>query len=278
MLFFVFFAGAAHLNSKKGKISHWNVAKERWAVMLQGKEEIIAIKPENLVLAGVANLEPLCEPVMAKWQLNSMGCSDDCETQSVLCVRMARANHSCKPNAEHNHVPQFRVKTLVAISEICVGEEITISYAAHDDMAGDATGEFCRMMLKIQWDITCPPACVCSDVKRAAMIKEGRELDKIIFKRTSQGDSKGAFLAAKNLLRIHNELSPSSFGNGRMRASYDAFQAGIMRRESVKEASDILRASLESAIAHEGPFSDKVVSFAAYVKAPNTHRNYLGGK
>jgi len=246
--------------------------------MLQGKEEIIAIKPENLVLAGVANLEPLCEPVMAKWQLNSMGCSDDCETQSVLCVRMARANHSCKPNAEHNHVPQFRVKTLVAISEICVGEEITISYAAHDDMAGDATGEFCRMMLKIQWDITCPPACVCSDVKRAAMIKEGRELDKIIFKRTSQGDSKGAFLAAKNLLRIHNELSPSSFGNGRMRASYDAFQAGIMRRESVKEASDILRASLESAIAHEGPFSDKVVSFAAYVKAPNTHRNYLGGK
>ena len=231
--------------------------------MLQGKEEIIAIKPENLVLAGVANLEPLCEPVMAKWQLNSMGSSDDCEKQSVLCVRMARANHSCKPNAEHNHVPQFRVKTLVAISEICVGEEITISYAAHDDMAGDATGEFCRMMLKIQWDITCPPACVCSDVKRAAMIKEGREL---------------AFLAAKNLLRIHNELSPSSFGNGRMRASYDAFQAGIMRRESVKEASDILRASLESAIAHEGPFSDKVVSFAAYVKAPNTHRNYLGGK
>ena len=38
------------MNDKKGKISHWNEAKDRWAVILEGEEEARAVKPENLML------------------------------------------------------------------------------------------------------------------------------------------------------------------------------------------------------------------------------------
>jgi hypothetical protein len=49
-------AGAKHLNGHKGKISHWNEAKERWAVVLQGQEEAMAVKAENLQLIKHADL------------------------------------------------------------------------------------------------------------------------------------------------------------------------------------------------------------------------------
>ena len=112
-------------------------------IPVQREEEMTAINAQNLVLGGVADLEPICEIMMARCQINTLCCYSECETHSVLFVRMTRANLFCKPNAPHNHVPKFQIKTLEATRDISVEDVITYVYAARDNTAGIVTEEFC---------------------------------------------------------------------------------------------------------------------------------------
>jgi len=112
-------------------------------IPVQGEEEMTGINAQNLVLGGVEDLEPICEIMMARCRINKLGCYSECETHSVLFVRMTRANLFCKPNAPHNHVPKFQIKTLEASRKINVVDVITYVYAARDNTAGIVTEEFC---------------------------------------------------------------------------------------------------------------------------------------
>jgi len=80
---------------QKGKVA---------AIPVQGKEEIIAINTKNLVVAGVADLEPICESMMARWQVNTLGCLSECETQSALFVGITGHEQATLANQTHSTI------------------------------------------------------------------------------------------------------------------------------------------------------------------------------
>ena len=85
---------------QKGKVA---------AIPVQGKEEIIAINIKNLVVAGVADLEPICKSIMARWQVNILGCLSECETQSALFVGITGHEQATLANQTHSTIMRHRI-------------------------------------------------------------------------------------------------------------------------------------------------------------------------
>jgi len=57
----------------------------------------------------VADLTPHNGSLAMKYDLNSLTCGKDDDEESVLCLRIARANHSCAPNATHYYDNSVKV-------------------------------------------------------------------------------------------------------------------------------------------------------------------------
>ena len=58
---------------------------------------------------------------------------------AVICPKMARANHSCRPNAEFVSRLDLDEQHLVTIYPIAEGEEITINYMDMDEEGTETT-------------------------------------------------------------------------------------------------------------------------------------------
>ncbi|ORY51036.1 SET domain-containing protein, partial [Rhizoclosmatium globosum] len=52
---------------------------------------------------------------------------------SDLCVRISRANHSCRPSAMYSWNDSLQKEVLYAVRPIWEGDEITVEYNAHTD-------------------------------------------------------------------------------------------------------------------------------------------------
>jgi hypothetical protein len=85
----------------------------------------------------IADLMPLEGSATDNFQLNALGCGE--LDKSVLCVRIARANHACDGNASHFYDETFDVKILFAERDIQQGEEICINYVAFTDYSDSAS-------------------------------------------------------------------------------------------------------------------------------------------
>jgi len=80
----------------------------------------------------------------------------------AMFIAMARVNHSCVGNCDHQYVPELNVLMLVAIRPIAANEEITYSY-----LPRVVTAER-RAALAAQWAFTCHCADGCGGGARGA--------------------------------------------------------------------------------------------------------------
>jgi hypothetical protein len=58
---------------------------------------------------ALQDLMPLNGNLQDKIQLNRLGCGDGDSLEFALCLRLARANHSCAPNAAHIYDESMKV-------------------------------------------------------------------------------------------------------------------------------------------------------------------------
>jgi len=102
--------------------------KEIHRVSSEERELFLSLSDKRDAEEDKFDLTPYC----GIFSTNAMTYGDD----AVLCPTMARANHSCRPNAEFIARPDLGEQHLVTNYMIKEGEEITISYLS---MAGEGS-------------------------------------------------------------------------------------------------------------------------------------------
>lgn len=128
---------------------------ERCEEFLDKEMERLSSEDRELFL----NLSDRREPEEDKFDLNpycgifytnAMTYEDD----AILCPRMARANHSCRPNAEFISRPDLVEQHLVTNYMIKEGEEITINYMSQAEEGSD-TKETRQAYLRTSYGFQC---------------------------------------------------------------------------------------------------------------------------
>ena len=141
---------------------------------IASRSRILVDKPRTITFRAVRDLEPLEGPLYRKERLNSFGVS---ESESLLCLRVARINHDCRPNASQVFDADMGVMIVVANRDIAAEEEICISYLNSLGRNGSYDLESGRSLLMEKWGIRCPPNCGCYDSKFQSLIRNCRNLD-----------------------------------------------------------------------------------------------------
>ncbi|XP_037045718.1 uncharacterized protein LOC119081081 [Bradysia coprophila] len=177
---------------------------------------------------GVKDLMPLNGSYEEKFILNRVGISNG---DLILCLRIARVNHDCKPNADHRYDETFKAVVLFAQRDIAKGEEITICYQQFHDIAGNMSASTSRSALQDKWSIVCPEDCFCYDTQMQTLIARSRELDGRIYSVARQGYSQQALELVNELMGCH-EILGSSFLN-KERTLNDGFQIALKSKDTV---------------------------------------------
>lgn len=222
---------------------------------------------------GTAELEPSGGALDHKFDLNSMGTGGG---ESVLCLRMARANHACAPNASHFSLNPFNVKVLLADKPILAGEEICIGYTTFLDFESDSPNlspGARRQLLQGKWGIVRPADCACRDVQLIEKAKEARSLDASIMDLASSRQFDRALMAVKRLVKLEQELSAAL--QTQARTQYDGFQVAVCRRSTLPQAMGYIRRAYELAVAVGGTEWRDAVRYKELVERPESHRNCL---
>lgn len=222
---------------------------------------------------GVKDLMPHDGSYQDKLLLNSIGLGDGDDGDGALCLRISRANHDCKPNADHWYDKTFKAVVLFAVRDIAQGEEITITYQLSDDITIDMSAQMGRMILKNKWGITCPKDCSCYDENMKKLRDRSRELDKQIFALASEGKSQQALEYVKELINNHKILGSSMLNQ--QRTLYDGFQIAVMRKSSLGAAKKYIKEVYSIMSAVLSPQSSEVQEKKRMLDDITAHRNYL---
>jgi hypothetical protein len=121
---------------------------------------------------GFEKLEPSNESNSQKFDLNCIAGS-----KTSLCLRIARVNHSCSPNAAYILDKKLKVGILFAERDIKAGEEITISYVSFKNFSQKLSAKKIRMKLKKKWNIDCPADCDCRNAAKWDQFVKARDMD-----------------------------------------------------------------------------------------------------
>lgn len=219
---------------------------------------------------GVGDLLPHDASLEEKWELNRMGTLIG---KSVLALRIARANHSCNPNASHYYDENNGLKILVANRDITEGEEICISYTNYGDITGDVTVEDHREVLHRKWGITCPSSCFCADPEIMKSIEQAKVLDFAIMDFGRNGNIATAIEVGNDLLEYHRQHSS---GHASLtRTYYDLFQICITQRHSLPEGLRFLREAYNLSRQSTGAYSDSTLKYASLLDDPSRHNAFL---
>lgn len=222
---------------------------------------------------SVAALEPKGGGLRQKLELNELGCGE--EELPVLCIRLSRANHSCRDNASHWYDSKFQVKVLTAVREIQPGEEISISYTHFDNFSNFLTPEKSRSILQQKWGIVCPSDCLCRNEVFLKKLGEATELDRSIFQLISQcrPNPDLALVKVERLLKMEEELDAQPMS--RYRTLHDAFQVAVMQGKTLSKARAFARRAYEIAASVVHPTSHDAVNLKNLAEDPSSHPNYL---
>lgn len=220
--------------------------------------------------AAIKDLMPIDGSFQQKFDLNGIGLGNG---NSALCLRISRANHDCKANADHWYDETFNVVILYSEREILEGEEICINYQLHSDISVNVSAELARAVLQNKWGITCPMNCFCYEKDIEKLIAKSREIDEKIIRLASQGKPLEAFDLANQLIRNHEILGSCTLN--KTRTLYDGFQVGIMKKKNVKSAKQLIEKLYEFQSAILSPDSNVVKETERLMNDVTSHRNYL---
>jgi hypothetical protein len=227
------------------------------------------------VTQEIGLLEPLGASISDIYRLNMVASNSDQGEEGGICVRMSRANHSCRANAYHHYVQKYNVKVLYIGAPVSKGEEILISYV--DFLSPERTRVPASMVLQGKWGITCPPECRCQDEKFLELAREIQELDTQILNFGSMGQANAAYHAAETLLARLTTLQAGGpvFVTIWTRALYDLFQIGIMSRKNRKAGIEHLKKAATLKIVTHGLDDVETQKYIRYSENPSSHRNYM---
>lgn len=115
-------------------------------------KQVLALTPDEreLVFNLTDSRDPLDPSYLGVFYTNDMNYDGD----AVLCPVMARANHSCRPNAEFVTRKDLGIQHLVTMYLIKEGEEVLINYMAQKD-EGSETRDVRRSYLREWYDFQC---------------------------------------------------------------------------------------------------------------------------
>lgn len=133
--------------------------------LIKSQTRIMVDRPRQITFPAVQDLEPLSGTLVEKERLNSFVVGADEDTNSVLCLRVARINHSCNPNSSQIFDADMGVMIVIANRDIQEGEEICISYLNSLGRNSPHSPKTGRILLRDKWDIECPTDCSCYDSK-----------------------------------------------------------------------------------------------------------------
>lgn len=218
---------------------------------------------------AIADLMPASGTLKQKFELNSLSCGPDVD-QSVVCLRLSRANHSCRANAGHIYDSKHGVKVLFAERGIKAGEEICIAYVAFNDFSLSKERAQADALFLRKWGIICPEDCACKELVLLELVEEGRRLDRDIMARAS---NPGNINLVKRLLQIHDEVRTSWISKNR--TLYDGFQVAISRRRTLQQGMEWIKKSHEINVAMTCESSDESEKSKQYLKNPRLHMGYL---
>ncbi|KAG4077672.1 hypothetical protein HA402_015715 [Bradysia odoriphaga] len=221
---------------------------------------------------GVKDLLPVNGSFGDKFFLNCIGLGEN-DGGSCLCLRISRANHDCKPNADHWYDETFKAVVLFAQRNIAEGEEITINYQLFDDISGNVSAATSRSVLQNKWGIVCAKDCFCYNTQMQTLIARSRELDEKIFNLASQAKSQQALELVKQLL-VNHEILGSSYLN-KKRTLYDGFQVAVMRKNTLGAAKKYIKEVYAILSAVLSPESSLVKDKKRLMDDITTHSNYL---
>ena len=121
---------------------------------------------------GIAELSPVNGTLRQKFENNELGGDlRNHNGNNYVALRIARANHSCTPNAAHIYCDTTNCEILYTCRDIQEGEEICISYRflTHIEKPSEYVGltleeEFqsIKETIKVSWGFSCPSNCACS--------------------------------------------------------------------------------------------------------------------
>jgi hypothetical protein len=120
-----------------------------------------------------ADLEPSGGTTSQKFDLNCIGS----QKSPSICLKIARVNHSCSPNASYILDEKFKVGILFAERDIIAGEEITVSYISFKNLSQKLSAESFRQELNKKWAIDCPAECDCRDTGKWQQYVKARAMD-----------------------------------------------------------------------------------------------------
>lgn len=227
----------------------------------------------NVTSKAIHSLMPANATTIEKFRLNALGGGD--EDQSMLCLRIARANHACDANASHYLDDTKLVKVLFAERDIKEGEEICINYSAFLDLSKSMSSAVSRQVLQQKWNIRCPADCWCYRSDIACLVEEGRRLDSAVDDRPIDSPSSAllGIKRAERLLCIHEDIHSSWIT--KLRTLYDGFQVAVLQRKTLPQAKEFIEKACEIQSTIFTPKSVDAMKYETWVKHPEQHRNYL---
>jgi len=212
---------------------------------------------------------------------------ENMEGQMAVALRIARVNHSCKPNAATIYDETARVAILFALDNIEPGEEISICYYSpffkleSNQVIPDINPEWSleeelnfvkNRMLFITYGITCSPDCSCYDPVIRSLIQEGRRLHDTVTTLARQHNIKEALAVGEKLLDVHRRLNVSWIYRGY--THFLLFQMGIGRSEMIPKAMEHILSAAEL-FKKICPYSEKLTKkFEKLLVHPELDRNY----
>eukprot|EP00551_Chaetoceros_affinis_P012440 CAMPEP_0203678050 /NCGR_PEP_ID=MMETSP0090-20130426/30502_1 /ASSEMBLY_ACC=CAM_ASM_001088 /TAXON_ID=426623 /ORGANISM="Chaetoceros affinis, Strain CCMP159" /LENGTH=324 /DNA_ID=CAMNT_0050545133 /DNA_START=92 /DNA_END=1066 /DNA_ORIENTATION=- len=241
----------------------------------QAKERIMVEAPCGMDHDGIQTLMPHHGSIEDKVALNSLGCGHNLTTNGhTICLRMARCNHDCNPNASHFYDHATGMKILFAERVINAGEEISIAYAKVWNPDNPLSPQQTRSLLQIKWNITCPDDCCCRDEAWCRGRRELMDMDRDVLQLGSMGECRKAFYKAKRMLQAY-ETTPGFSWLDKERAMYDCFQMGIAQRSTLKAAIPFIHKVYNLAVELFTADSASALKYRRLLEDPKSHRNYL---
>jgi hypothetical protein len=227
------------------------------------------------VIAALEQLTPLDGTFDEKLDNNTLGTPDD---GAVMCVRVARINHSCEPNAYHVYDPAAKCKVVLCQFPVRAGQEISISYVNAFDPSRRTEGvhEYLAL-LRAHWGIACPQDCVCADEEVLASVESARYLDSSIEQLCALGKLAPALGYCETLLDLYEDEDYHRVvtDNIRIRTLIDACTMAVMRADTAEKAQKFATLAHALLASTMGPKGAKTLEWERYAADVTTHKNYL---
>lgn len=225
---------------------------------------VMVESPRDLTFPGVFDLEPLGAILIEKERLNSFCIGES----SLLCVRVARMNHSCRNNACQTY--QDGVMIICAVRDIHPGDEICINYTNLTGRSGALSLESTRDLLKTKWDINCAGDCVCRESVFAQRLLEARELESQIAEMLSTNNTVNALEKVDRLLQALGAIAGSPIWI--YHTLWAGFTFSILQESTLQQAAVYGENAVRIYESVYHPDSEDAQSMRAAVRDPQGYR------